>query len=106
MVVFSGCGRVNFGSKYLEFCWDFIQHICTHSKGFLVSFSTMCLAFRSDLKFLKFSLKCRKNREKSHKFDYPGPAKKYPKNPRVSTSKIGPLKVLHYNKKIYSCSSC
>ncbi len=24
----------NFGGKYLGFCWNFVKHIYTHSKGF------------------------------------------------------------------------
>jgi hypothetical protein len=34
----SGCGKLNFGSKYLRFGSDFVQHIYTHSNGFFVSY--------------------------------------------------------------------
>ncbi len=33
---------VNFGCKYLEFCSDFVQHICTRSKGFLAGVGKTC----------------------------------------------------------------
>jgi hypothetical protein len=38
-----GYGMVNFGRKYLGFCSDFVQHILTHSNGFVVSFSMIYL---------------------------------------------------------------
>jgi hypothetical protein len=60
MTCFFGCGRVNFGSKYLGFCSDFVQHACTHLRGVWVSFSMNYLKILSDLEFLKFKIKCRK----------------------------------------------
>jgi hypothetical protein len=43
--VLFGYGRVNFGSRYLRIYSDFLQHVYTHSKGFLVSFSMMYMNF-------------------------------------------------------------
>ncbi len=59
------CRKVNFESLYLEFCWDFVQHIYTRSKGFLVSFSMMVLNKLSDLQFLNKRQKCRKISDKT-----------------------------------------
>ncbi len=39
-----GYDMVKFGRKYLDFCSNFVQHIFTHSKGFLVSFSMIHLS--------------------------------------------------------------
>jgi hypothetical protein len=48
-------------NRYSLLHFRFDWYIYTHLKGFLASFSMVCLAFRSYLYFLKVSLKCRKN---------------------------------------------
>jgi hypothetical protein len=48
MLVFFGYGRVYFGGKYLGFYWYFVQHIYTHSKGFLVS---LLMVYLENLQF-------------------------------------------------------
>ncbi len=55
-----GCDMVNFGGQYLQTGSDFVQHIYTHSKGFLISFSKVHITILSYLQLLNYRPKCRK----------------------------------------------
>jgi hypothetical protein len=61
------CGVVYFGSRYLGLFSDFVQHIYTRLKGFLVSFSMMYMIFLSVLQFSDYRRKYRKKCEKKYK---------------------------------------
>ncbi len=55
--LFLGCERVNFGLKYLESCSKFFQHIYTHLKSFLVSFSVVFGVYDNLIRFVDLKLK-------------------------------------------------